>query len=74
MEQREGEQQRWKTAVLNWTVREKLTLEQRFDESEGVGYVDVWEKSFPARGSNPKVGHCLKCQRNSNKASKSGAW
>ena len=67
VEQKEGEGQYWRTAVLNWLVREKGTLEQRCDESEGVGYTDVWEKSTVAR-SNPKVGMGLKCQRKSNKA------
>lgn len=74
VEQKEGEGQYWRTAVLNWLVREKGTLEQRFDESEGVGYMDVWEKSIVAR-SNPKVGMGLKCQRKSNKARMAlGGW
>lgn len=33
-------------------VRETWMLEPRFEESQQVGYVDVWEKSILARGSN----------------------
>ena len=46
-------------ATFNWLVKEKLAFEQRFEESAGVGSVDVWEENILGKGNNPNAGVCV---------------
>lgn len=34
---------------------EKVTLDQRFEEGEGISHVDIWGKYAPDRGRS----HCM---------------